>query len=246
MEHLIIGLIVGIVMGLTGAGGALISIPLFLYLLNTTVKEATVLSLIAVMLGTLVNLFGQSFKPNLKIVLPIVIFGALANFATLPLKEMMADMWIAGILVTIGAYSLWSIWNPGIKKVSRWGQSFLKTSLIGLGLGVITTLTGLGGGVLLIPILINFFGKSYEEALPTSLLTILMISAISFLAQINVGMKLINLPELGLIAVGAVSSFFLLKQFLKMISKDKIEITRKMLFTIVTIYSVSSVVIKSL
>lgn len=245
MEHLIIGLIVGIVMGLTGAGGALISIPLFLYLLNTTIKEATVLSLLAVILGTSVNLFGQTHKPDLKIVLPFVIFGAIANFATLPLKEMMADMWIAGLLVIIGGYSLWSIWNPASVRMEVAKRSMVKTSLFGAGLGIVTTLTGLGGGVLLVPILKSFYGKSYIEALPTSLLTILLISGLSFLAQLDVGLKLINFTELGFIAAGAISSFFLLKTTLKMISKEKIEIIRKVLFSAVTIYSVSSVVIKS-
>lgn len=232
-------------MGLTGAGGALISIPLFLFLLNTTIKEATILSLLAVILGTSVNLFGQTHKPDLKIVLPFVIFGAIANFGTLPLKEMMADMWIAGLLMIIGVYSLWSIWSPFREKATMISHSFLKTSLVGISLGFVTTLTGLGGGVLLIPILISFYGKSYEEALPTSLLTILLISGVSFLAQLEIGMKLINPAEIGLISVGAGSSLYLLKKFLYLFSKDKIELTRKLLFTVVAIYSISSVVIKS-
>ena len=56
MSNILIGVIVGLIMGLTGAGGALISIPLFLSLMNVSLKEATVLSLIAVMLGSLINL----------------------------------------------------------------------------------------------------------------------------------------------------------------------------------------------
>lgn len=251
MEHLTIGLIVGIVMGITGAGGALISIPLFLYLVNTSVKEATVLSLLTVILGTAVNLFGQKDKWDLKIVIPLVLFGAIANYATLPLKKNISDFWIAGLLMLIGIYSVWSIWNTSeIKEKDKNKEKeshtgLVKSSLVGIGLGAITTLTGLGGGVLLIPILKKFYHKNFNQALPTSLLTILLISGISFLTQLEKAMHVINHFEVGLIATGSMASYFFLKGLFKKMRKERLDLLRKVLFSVVTFYAVSSVLIKS-
>jgi uncharacterized membrane protein YfcA len=246
MIHTFIGLTVGIIMGLTGAGGALISIPLFISLLNSSLKEATVLSLIAVLSGTLINLFSQKYKLDKKIVMGFVVFGAISNYATLPLKFYISDIVIALLLTCITAYSLWSIWgNRTTRPLTQAKPNMLKLIGTGLFLGLVTTMTGLGGGVLLVPILIIGFGKTYEEALPTSLATIFFISLISFLLQMKAGLELITPPEIGLIALGSLIGFLVLKLVLSKIANHKIEMIRKTVFTLVTLYSISSVLLKS-
>ena len=248
MEHLIIGLTVGIIMGLTGAGGALISIPLFVLMLDTSLKQATVLSLIAVVFGTSLNLFGHQHKTNKKMIAYFILFGAISNFATLPLKAILPDISIAVFLTLIGIYSLWSVWrsNHTISQDSSVPASPIKMIITGLILGVITTLTGLGGGVILIPILIGQFKMSYEEALPNSLLTILLISSISLLSQINVAINLLSFSDLGQIGLGALFAYFTLKTLLTKLPKDKVILTRKLVFTLVTVYSTVSIFIKSI
>ena len=246
MSNILIGIIVGLIMGLTGAGGALISIPLFLGLMNVSLKEATVLSLIAVMLGSLINLLGAKSHTDKKMVLIFVAFGALANYLTLPLKETLPNLLIALLLSAIALFSVWSLWkkesptahipakNHGIKMIAT-----------GLFLGVITTLTGLGGGVMLIPILMSWFGKSYDEALPVSLGTILFISLSSFLMQKKMALELISPSEIGFIALGTLMAFFSLKFILKRTNPVGLLFLRKFLFTLVTIYSITSVLVKS-
>src|SRR5690606_28602907 len=104
-------LIVGIVVGLTGAGGALISIPLFLLLLGATLKEATVLSLVAVIIGTSINLTGQLKRVDSKIAIPLSLAGIVANYGTSFLKPLTPDLVVAGLLILIAVYSLWSVWS---------------------------------------------------------------------------------------------------------------------------------------
>lgn len=246
MIHAAIGLIVGIIMGLTGAGGAMISIPLFIGLLNTSLKEATVLSLIAVIFGTLVNLLGQVSAIHKKIIIPLTLAGAVANYLSLPLKAKTPEVIIAFLLTLIGIYSLWSVWTG--KNNSSSGnienKVIVKALLAGAILGVVTTLTGLGGGVILVPILISLFGKNYEEALPTSLGSILVISMTAFFFQLETALTLITISDLGLIGVGAILSYVFLKFLLKQLPQEKILKARKLVFTAVTIYSVVSVIIK--
>ena len=44
----IIGVVSGVVLGLTGAGGGIISVPMFIYLGGASIIEATILSLVTV------------------------------------------------------------------------------------------------------------------------------------------------------------------------------------------------------
>ena len=234
-------------MGLTGAGGALISIPLFLGLMNVSLKEATVLSLIAVILGSLINLLGAKPFSDKKIILFFVVFGALANYLTLPLKETLPNFMIAIFLTAITSFSVWSLWKKESPKPHHSQKNhWIKMIATGLFLGVITTLTGLGGGVLLIPILISWFGKNYEEALPISLGTVLFISLTSFFMQKKLALELISLSEIGFIALGTLMAFFSLKLILKRTNPAHLVFLRKFIFTLVTIYSITSVMLKSI
>ena len=245
MIHIVIGLIVGIIMGLTGAGGALISIPLFMHLIGASLKEATVLSLIAVLLGTGINLIGQLKRVDKKIVLYFSFFGGVANYLTLSLKNIVSEMLIASLLVAIGSYSLWNVWQKKKTSTPSAGEiSVIKLMMTGLALGLITTLTGLGGGVILVPILIAIFNKSYDDALPTSLATIFLISSMSLVMQFQSGIKLITLSEIFLIGLGAVISYGVLKLILKQLSSSRVDALRKIVFTVVVLYSLTTVLIK--
>lgn len=248
MVYTIIGLVVGIIMGLTGAGGAMISIPLFIHFLNTSLKEATVLSLVAVVLGTATNLLGQVSKANKQIIISFSLAGALTNYLSLPLKAKTPDGLIAGILTCIGIYSIWSVWKKKKELFSQEKKSMVipKALMAGSLVGLLTTLTGLGGGVILIPILINFFGNSYDKALPTSLGTILLISLTSFIFQSTTAFELIALNQLSLMAAGAIAAYILLKLLIKRVEDQKILLIRKFVFTAVTIYSIISVIYKAI
>ena len=248
MIYVTIGLIVGIIMGLTGAGGAMISIPLFMGFLDSSFKEATVLSLVAVVFGTAVNLFGQISKVNKKIAIYLSGAGALTNYLSLPLKSKTPELLIATRLTIIGIYSIVSVWGRRKKSSSKKEMTGLvaKALVAGALLGLITTLTGLGGGVILIPILIKFFNKDYQEALPTSLATILLISMTAFIFQAKTALNLISFSQLALIGGGAVLANFMLKAVLKKIPEDTILKIRRIVFTLVTVYSVTTVIIKAL
>lgn len=248
MIYTSIGLIVGIVMGLTGAGGALISIPLFMHFLDTNLKEATVLSLVAVVFGTTINLLGQISKVNKKIAFTLSGAGAISNYLTLPLKSGTSDVVIAGLLTVIGIFSVSSVWGKKNNHLHDKEEThvFAKALIAGTFLGLITTLTGLGGGVILVPILIKVFGKKYAEALPTSLATILMISLTSFLFQSKTALGLISYYQLALIGGGAILSYFTLKLSLRKIKESRVLQMRKVVFTLVTVYSVLSVISKAM
>jgi uncharacterized membrane protein YfcA len=242
MEYGLIGLIVGIIMGLTGAGGALISIPLFLNLLHSSLREATVLSLLAVMLGSFINLFGKFNKIHLKLSFILVLFGGISSYLTLFIKHQVPEFMILLLLTFLGLYSIWSVWSRGAQKPHQERRHELPNGVLcGLLLGMITTLSGLGGGVILVPLLIKIFGKTYEEALPTSLGTIFLISLSSFLLQAETAATLLTLKTFVFLSLGAMGAAFLLKVLLGRMKNIEFLKVREIVFTIVTLYSLISV-----
>ncbi len=66
-----LALVVGLAMGLLGAGGSILSVPIFVYLLNFEAKEAIAMSLAVVGVTSLVGAarHGQSGNVNMKVAL---------------------------------------------------------------------------------------------------------------------------------------------------------------------------------
>ena len=181
MIELIIGILIGIVMGLTGAGGALVAIPLFMQFMFQSLKEASLYSLIAVVLASLINYLTQKFFTQYKTGLIIIAASAFGSFVTAPFKEALPSIWIAVILTLVSVYALYSVWSPAKIKPEHLGrpcENCWLSMIVGFFLGALTTFTGLGGGVLMLPILIGLYHFSQEQAVATSLFTVGLSSSV--------------------------------------------------------------------
>jgi uncharacterized membrane protein YfcA len=245
MEFLVIGSIVGLIMGLTGAGGAMISIPLFTTLLLLPLKEATVLSLVAVLVGTAPNLIKGLKKVHWPTALLISASGVVTNYLSTPIKAFTSDITIAVLLGLIGIFSIINVWKnkSSIPEESKKGHELLKGILIGLIVGLTTTLTGLGGGVLLMPLLMSFYGKSYQQAMPLSLASIFFISLSSLLFQIKSLSQNITTTEILMLSIGAIIAFFVLEKLVKSLNEVQINLLRKTTFTLLTAGAVTKIIL---
>ena len=238
-----IGVIIGFVMGLTGAGGALVAIPLFMQFLNMNLREASVLSLIAVVIASLSNFYYQRKNADLSISIWFVFASAVGSFISQPFKSLIPETWIAIILALIAFFSLYSVWIPkkAVNGIGEKKSHFIKTVLIGFSLGILTTFTGLGGGVLMLPILIGIYKFNQEKAVATSLVVVGFSSLISFLIQLKGGSSLkISFDFFGLIAGVLLTSYFLKLLTLKF-SPKTFDLTRKIVFTVVVALSVAKI-----
>src|SRR5690606_18569125 len=167
---------------------------------------------------------------------------------TLFLKPLTPDLVVAGLLILIALYSLWSVWSVKEDSQSKMSNQSLviKSSAAGVILGALTTLTGLGGGVIIVPILIKLFGRTYEEVLPTSLATVLVISLASFIFQSDVALELITYSQLFFLGTGALGAYLLLGLLMRSMDRSGTDRIRKIVFSIVTVFSAVSVASKAL
>lgn len=244
MIELLCGILIGIVMGLTGAGGALVAIPLFMHFMGQTLKEASLYSLIAVVLASLMNFLAQRKFSQYKTAFIIVVFSAVGSYLATPVKTSLSSSWIAVLLTVISLYALFNVWFPVKKKEEHNGKplkSFWMSLAVGLVLGTLTTLTGLGGGVLMLPIFLNIYRLNQGQAVATSLLAVGLSSLSSLLIQIMHGADFkIDIGFLYLL-FGILSAVFLLKKISEKIDLKILMKARQVVFSVVVFLAIAKI-----
>ncbi len=194
-------LFIGLVLGLTGGGGSILTVPILVYLMSINPVTATAYSLFIV--GT-TSTFGaiQNYRKNLVDIKNGFIF-AIPSFIAVYLtrkyivpeipkviiespilitKDSFLMLFFAVIMV-FGALSV-------LKKENQNTNNEEKRNLILIGIqtftiGIIIGLVGAGGGFLIIPSLILFAKLQMKKAVGTSLFIIAMNSLVGFIGDVQ-------------------------------------------------------------
>jgi len=178
---LIAGSFIGAVLGFVGAGGAMLSVPILMYLFDFEPKLATTAALAVVFLAALSGAIPKARKKQILYRDAFVIsgIGLITNFGFASIAQHLPDSLIttgfAGVLILAGASMLRP---PRLEEHKRMPISVL--IVMSLLIGSMTGLFGIGGGFLAIPVL---FGTPQVTAAGTSLLIIALNSLISFIGH---------------------------------------------------------------
>lgn len=182
---LISGAFIGAVLGFVGAGGAMLSVPILLYIFHFTPIHATTAALAIVFLAAFSGVIPKYRKGEVLIrdALLVWAFGLTTNLGSAVLAKHLPNSFITSgfsiILVGAGISMLRSpISTLGEKKVP-----IINLVLISLGIGCITGIFGVGGGFIMIPVLVLGFNISHSKAAGTSLLIIALNCLTSFLGH---------------------------------------------------------------
>ncbi len=234
MSWLLIGLFVGVVLGLTGAGGSILAVPLLMSLIGMSIKDATTSSLLIVALSAILSsLFSQN-KINIKVVFLLFFSSIFGAWISLPLKAVLPGIVIKLMLTSLSLWSLFIIWSP-IKSEFKSKKSSLWHLPGGFILGGLTTLTGLGGGVVLLPWLKLIEAK---EDISTSLATIALISSFSLGMQISMGAVLIDTINIIYVFVAIIISIFIIRYIVEKIPSQRVLLLRQVVFSCVVAFTI--------
>lgn len=244
MIYLFCGSIIGIVMGLTGAGGALVAIPLFMQFLGQDLKVASVYSLVAVVIASLMNYLSQRSATQYRTGLVIIASSALGSALTAPFKQGLSSFSVAMILAAVSLYALYSVWWP--VEVSDPARPSQKVGvgyslLVGFALGALTTFTGLGGGVLMLPILLALYRFSQAQAVATSLFAVGLSSLASLVVQVLHGAQFALDQHLLFLVLGILAAVVLLKLFLNRLPPLVATRLRQVVFTLVVLLALAKI-----
>ena len=178
--------LIGLSLGLTGAGGSIITLPVLVYLAGVAPKEAVGLSLFIVGIAALVGAI-QRWRAG-EIHLKAVLLFALAGMAgaaggarLTPLVSSATLMIIFAILMLVVAANMLIGSKNEVTQEAECRP--LRCLSAGLAVGVLTGFIGVGGGFLLVPALVRFAKLPLRVATGTSLAVIAFNSASGFVSH---------------------------------------------------------------
>ena len=193
---------IGIILGLTGGGGSILTVPVLVYILNINPITATAYSLFIVGTTSLVGIIRNAQKQliNYKTALVFAIPSLISVFLTrkyfvpkLPeiifqttyfscSKEMFIMIFFS-VLMFLASITMIRETNYNKFENKKFNNSIL--AIEGIFIGFATGLVGAGGGFLIVPALVIFANLSIREAISTSLLIISIKSLFGFLGDIK-------------------------------------------------------------
>jgi uncharacterized membrane protein YfcA len=200
LETCLASLGIGLSLGLIGAGGSILTIPVFVYILKKDPISSSVYSMFVVgissMAGSIQSILNKlvDFKAVLTFGIPSVIGVFIARKTIFPFipdelfsigsftlsKSMLLMLCLSSLMFLAARRML----KPGTKKDQvEQEDKQVKISLLlrGLLVGMVTGLLGIGGGFLIVPALYLLVNLPVKKAVGTALLIITINSLFSFL-----------------------------------------------------------------
>ncbi len=190
---LALALVVGLTMGLVGAGGSILTVPIFVYVLGFQVKDAIAMSLAVVGATSLVGALRHARMKNVELRI-VLIFGPVAMLGTYGGAQLAL---FAVVMLAAAIFMLRDQRGDQPYAASAGWHSKLAVTLLvveALAVGVLTGLVGVGGGFLIVPVLVLLAGLPMKQAVGTSLPIIALKSFAGFggyLGQVDVAWDVI-------------------------------------------------------
>lgn len=196
-------IIIGLVMGLIGGGGSILSVPIFVYVFNFDAVTATALSLFVVGVTSLVGSAGfikqgqVDFKTAFTFGIPSILGVLFSRRLVLPhlphyiihrwgitlTKEMFLLLLFAILMLIASFKMIRKSERVRLRKDDETNYTILISQ--GLLVGIITGLIGAGGGFLIVPALVMLLGVNMKKAVATSLFIISMNSILGFFSTMS-------------------------------------------------------------
>ncbi|WP_445954819.1 sulfite exporter TauE/SafE family protein [Yeosuana sp.] len=195
-------LIVGLVLGLLGGGGSILTVPILVYVLGYNPVVATAYSLFVVGSSSLVGTI-QKLRKGLADI-KIGLAFSFPSFMAVYLSRRYLVPGLPDTLFSIGGYSLTKdmaimtffavvmllaslsmIKDKKEETRPNYKQPYYKTFIQGLIIGTITGIIGAGGGFLYVPALVIWANLPMKRAVGTSLIIVTINSLIGFTGDLQ-------------------------------------------------------------
>jgi uncharacterized membrane protein YfcA len=192
----ICGLIIGTILGLTGAGGGMLAVPALIYTQGWTMQEAMPLALIAVSISAIIGAI-DGFQKKLvryKAAILMAFAGAPMTSLGVYVAHQMSQAFLLisfSVIVIIVMIRLsWQLRDKNLDNLDRitlarvnsqtgkfvWNaKTGAVLASIGGTTGFVTGMLGVGGGFIIVPMLRHFTNLSIHGAIATSLMVISLV-----------------------------------------------------------------------
>jgi uncharacterized membrane protein YfcA len=188
------GIVIGLIVGAVGGGGAILGLPVLVYVLGEEVGAASTAALIVVAVAAGVGAGALALRGHVcwRIALMFTapaaagsLLGTLANMAVS--AKLLILSFVPIMLIASGA-----TWQRAAATSSEEAGSCpdahpRRTVLAGVGVGSLTGFFGVGGGFMIVPVLTLWLGFSFRRAVATSLVIITLTGLAALASHLAAG-----------------------------------------------------------
>ncbi len=197
-------LLVGLVIGLAGGGGSILTVPIFIYAFGIPPVLSTTYSLFVVGVTSLVGSVSHIWQKHVDLrvsaafALPSFVSVYLSRRFLLPalpdplfrfdafvLSKPDAILYFFVIVMMLAARAMIRSDRPEQGEAADGRPRYANLALDGLAVGLLTGTIGAGGGFLIVPMLVLLAGLPIHRAVATSVLIIAVNSFVGFLGDVH-------------------------------------------------------------
>lgn len=191
---MLFGSLIGILLGLIGGGGSILTVPILVYLLGQGVHEATTTSLVIVGATALVGAVPHARAGRVAAKTALLFGGAgiAGAFVGAWFNRLVSGpviLLLFGLLMLVVAARMTLAHKRNGAENARVPLHGFRWPVLGAGLvvGIMTGFFGVGGGFLIVPALVLVLGFPMRLAVGTSLVIIAINSAAGMVAHLGSG-----------------------------------------------------------
>jgi len=183
-----IGLFVGMLSGFFGIGGGTILVPILL-MLGYETKIAIGISVVGMIFSSVYGSYLNNKKGSLNIKMVAMIgsggfLGALlSGYITLSINDSILEM----IFLSFAIFALIRLFFKPKEKINNKEINKFILFMIGLPIGAISMTIGVGGSIVLVPILVGFLHVPLKKAISAGLFFVIFSSVAGFISHFMIG-----------------------------------------------------------
>ena len=197
-------IVVGVVIGLAGGGGSILTVPIFVYVFGVAPLLATTYSLFVVgttsLVGSINHLWKRrvDWRTTVAFALPSFVSVYLSRrflvpalpdplfrFGDLALAKNDAILFFFAFVMSMAARAMIRNHRPEQGEAADGKPRYGSLALDGLAVGLLTGTIGAGGGFLIVPMLVLLAGLPIHRAVATSVLIIAVNSFVGLLGDLQ-------------------------------------------------------------
>jgi uncharacterized membrane protein YfcA len=191
------GLAIGLIVGAVGGGGAILALPVLVYVLGEGVGPASTASLIVIALAAAVGAGARARNGQVcwRLALLFSVPAAAGSLGGALLSREVSDRVLILAFVPIMLVAAGATWqrsgagreeedDTGCPRAASW-----VVAGAGLGVGALTGFFGVGGGFMIVPVLALGLGLAFHRAVATSLVIITLTGLAALAAHLVTGAR---------------------------------------------------------
>lgn len=193
-RDLLIGFGVGAFSGAFGVGGGIILVPVLVLLLHMHQKRAQATSLVMVAMAALAGAVTYAIAdfiawlPALFLLLGGIVGSLVGSSVVRRTADYRLQLIFGALLIAVSIRLLWPSASSGATELPDLSILVALGYLFsGVAMGLLSALLGIGGGIIVIPILVTAFGFSQQLAAGTSLAVMAPIAIVGAWRQSRTG-----------------------------------------------------------